>query len=197
MQFERVCCLISQYNGRAMGCDVEAASYPRKVVDDQDPAMMINPAAAAAFIPEFGGALILEEEKGVAMEMAVSCMDELLKMCHTDEPLWIRQTQMGKLVLNLEEYARMFSWNHKPPPPTNDQFRIEATRDTAVVIMNSITLVDAFLDANKWMELFPCIISRAKTLQVVHSEMSGHASGSIHLVCMYVRKFFLRSVTQW
>lgn len=32
------------------------------------------------------------------------------------------------------------------------------------------------------MELFPSIISRAKTLQVVHSEVPGHASGSIHLV---------------
>lgn len=32
------------------------------------------------------------------------------------------------------------------------------------------------------MELFPSIISRAKTLQVVHSEASGHASGSLHLV---------------
>ncbi|XP_022877113.1 homeobox-leucine zipper protein ROC3-like [Olea europaea var. sylvestris] len=35
---------------------------------------------------------------------------------------------------------------------------------------------------NKWMELFPSIISRAKTLQVVHSGVSGHSTGSLHLM---------------
>ncbi|KAL8520460.1 hypothetical protein ACS0TY_011111 [Phlomoides rotata] len=181
-EFERVCCLISQYNGGGNVAELDMyCGYPRKVVDDDE-----DNIPGTVFIPGPGpgpGAgdqtLILEEEKCVAVEMAVSCMDELVKMCHTGEPLWIPEAHTGKLVLNMQEYATMFSnWN------INDhhQFRIEATRDTAVVIMNSITLVDAFLDANKWMELFPCIISRAKTLQVVHSEMSGHASGSIHLM---------------
>ncbi|KAI3469172.1 hypothetical protein Pfo_025835 [Paulownia fortunei] len=196
-EFDRVCCLVSQYTGRpmqAMGStpllapslDLDMCAYPRKF--DQDPMSNCPPdMIPLPFLPENshfpGTSLIMEEEKPLAMELAMSSMDELVKMCHTAEPLWIppANDDLGKEVLNLEEYARMFSWsvNLKQHPA---EFRTEATRDTAVVIMNSITLVDAFLDANKWMELFPSIISRAKTLQVVHSGVSGHASGSLHLM---------------
>lgn len=34
----------------------------------------------------------------------------------------------------------------------------------------------------KWMELFPTIVSRAKTVQVISSGVAGHASGSLQLV---------------
>ncbi|XP_042470167.1 homeobox-leucine zipper protein HDG5-like [Zingiber officinale] len=44
---------------------------------------------------------------------------------------------------------------------------------TAMVIMNSITRVDAFLDANKWMELFPSIVSKSRTVQVLSSRVTG------------------------
>ncbi|KAI3453370.1 hypothetical protein Pfo_010033 [Paulownia fortunei] len=194
-EFERMCCLVSQYSGRPMqemgptpllphSLDLDMSLYPRKFEQEHmsncPPDMISVP-----FMPENshfpGNALILEEEKALALDLAVSSMDELVKMCHTAEPLWVRATDMGKQVLNLEEYTRMFSWSvtFKQQPP---EFRTEATRDTAVVIMNSITLVDAFLNANKWMELFPSIISRAKTLQVVHSDVSGDASGSLQLM---------------
>ncbi|KAG8374589.1 hypothetical protein BUALT_Bualt10G0011100 [Buddleja alternifolia] len=174
--------------------DLDMTPYPRKFDQDhitncspQDHHHMINP---LPFIPEnshFPGStttttyLIMEEEKSLALDLAVSSMDELIKMCHTGEPLWITATDSGKEVMNVEEYKRMFSWSVdiKENPA---EFRTEATRDTNVVIMNSITLVDAFMDANKWMELFPSIISRAKTLQIVHSAVSGHASGSLHLM---------------
>ncbi|KAL2233095.1 homeobox-leucine zipper protein HDG5 isoform X2 [Sesamum indicum] len=195
-ELERMCCLVSQYTGRPMpgmgpppllptSLDLDVSSYPRKFEQDHMTNCPPDHMIPLPFMPENsqfpGNALILEEERPLALDLAVSSMDELVKMCHTAEPLWVPAADTGKQVLNLEEYARMFSWsaNLKQHSP---QFRTEATRHTAVVIMNSITLVDAFLDANKWMELFPCIISRAKTLQVVHSEVSGHANGSLHLM---------------
>lgn len=96
--------------------------------------------------PGAGGHVLMEGEKSLAMELAMSSMDELVKMCHGSEPLWMRNNENGKEVLNLEEHARMFPW------PLNlkqhsSEFRTEATRDCAMVIMNSINLVDAFLDA--------------------------------------------------
>ena len=39
-----------------------------------------------------------------------------------------------------------------------------------------------FFGQNKWMEMFPTIVSRAKTLQVVSSDASGQANGSLQLV---------------
>ncbi|KAF2308742.1 hypothetical protein GH714_015155 [Hevea brasiliensis] len=74
----------------------------------------------------------------------------------------------------------MFPWPLNLKQHSNES-RNEATRDSAVVIMNSITLVDAFLDANKWMELFPSIVARAKTVQIITSGVPC-ASGSLHLM---------------
>ncbi|KAL7111179.1 hypothetical protein ACP275_05G071800 [Erythranthe tilingii] len=198
-EFERVCCLVSQYTGRPMqpmgptpllthSLDLDIMTpYPRKFDQDHitDNTMLPN----LPFMPEnsnfpVNSLMILDEEKSLALDLAVSSMDQLLKMCHLADPLWVRPSENNansKHVLNLEEYARMFSWSVSLKQQ-HHEFRTEATRDSAVVIMNSITLVDAFLDANKWMELFPSIISRAKTLQMVHSEASGHASGSLHLM---------------
>ncbi|XP_021852084.1 homeobox-leucine zipper protein HDG5 isoform X2 [Spinacia oleracea] len=132
-----------------------------------------------------GGGLILDEERSLAMDLAMSSMDELLKMCHVNEPLWGRNSTNSMDVLNMEEYSRMFPWPHHhvdPLKPHYNELRTEATRDKALVIMNSINLVDSFLDANKWVELFPSIVSRAKTLQIIASGVSGHASGSLHLI---------------
>ncbi|KAF5774119.1 putative homeobox-leucine zipper protein GLAB [Helianthus annuus] len=53
------------------------------------------------------------------------------------------------------------------------------------MIIKSITLVDAFLDAvchDKGMELFPLIISRAKTLQVITSGVNDTPNASLQLM---------------
>lgn len=97
-----------------------------------------------------GGGLILDEERSLAMDLAMSSMDELLKMCHVNEPLWGRNSTNSMDVLNMEEYSRMFPWPHHhvdPLKPHYNELRTEATRDKALVIMNSINLVDSFLDA--------------------------------------------------
>ncbi|KAJ9707259.1 hypothetical protein PVL29_002309 [Vitis rotundifolia] len=192
-ELDRVCCLASRYSGRpiqgigppppllAPSLDLDMSIYARNFPEPMANCTDMIPVPLmpeSSHFPE--GGLVLEEEKSLALELAISSVDELVKMCQLGEPLWIRSNENGKEVLNVEEYGRMFPW------PMNlkqhqSEFRTEATRDSAVVIMNSINLVDAFLDAMKWMELFPSIISRAKTVQVL-SGVSGHANGSLHLM---------------
>lgn len=91
-----------------------------------------------------------EEENATAMDLAVSCGQELAKMCETNEPLW-NQKRSGKesvsLTLNEEEYKKMFQW----PITDDDHFRREASRANEVVLMNSMTLVNTFLDAVRRM----------------------------------------------
>ncbi|KAG6687884.1 hypothetical protein I3842_11G097300 [Carya illinoinensis] len=197
-ELERVCCLASQYAGRPIeamqaaatfmpppSLDLDMNMYSRHFQDlmgsctDMIPVPMLMPPETAYHFPEAG--LLLEEEKPIALELAVSSMDELVKMCRGTEPLWIRNNENGREVLNLEEHARLFPWPLNLKHHSNE-LRTEASRDSAVVIMNSITLVDAFLDANNWMELFPSIVSRAKTVQVLSSGDPGHASGSLQLM---------------
>ncbi|GMN30470.1 hypothetical protein TIFTF001_002804 [Ficus carica] len=195
-ELDRVCCLTSRYTGRPMqgmgpqapalmppSLDLDMNIYSRHFPDPNNmvPVPMLPGAEPSHFAVENG--LLLEEEKSLAMELAMSSVNELVKMCQSGQPLWMRKGENGREVLNVEEHARMFPW------PLNElnqneasEFRTEATRDSAVVIMNSITLVDAFLDANKWMDLFPSIVCRAKTLQVISSDASGQASGSLQLM---------------
>ncbi|VVB12701.1 unnamed protein product [Arabis nemorensis] len=124
---------------------------------------------------------IAEEDKAVVMAFAVSCVQELVKMCYTNEPLWYEKRLENKeslLYLNEEEYKELFLW----PPMEKYRFRREASRANGVVFMNSITLVNAFLDADKWSEMFCSIVSKAKMIQIISPGVSG-ASGS--LILMY------------
>ncbi|XP_038888794.1 homeobox-leucine zipper protein HDG5 isoform X2 [Benincasa hispida] len=196
-QLEQVCSLTTRYTGRPIqgmpstapllqpSLDLDMNIYSRQYTEAMvsSSEMMSLPSMLppeAAHFPE--GGLLIEEEKTLAMDLAVSSIAELVKMCRSTEPLWVRDSESGKEVLNVEEHGRMFPWPLNLKQHLTNEFRTEATRDSAVVIMNSITLVDAFLDANKWMELFPSIVAKAKTVQVISSSVSGHANSSLQLM---------------
>lgn len=134
---------------------VYAGNFPEQSCTDM---MMLPPQDTACFFPDQtvnnnnnnSNMLLADEEKVIAMEFAVSCVQELTKMCDTEEPLWIKKKsdKIGGeiLCLNEEEYMRLFPWpmeNHN----NKGDFHREASKANAVVIMNSITLVDAFLNA--------------------------------------------------
>lgn len=198
IQLERVCCLSGYPGGRqlqtmgpaapliAASLDLDMNIYSRHFTDPMMSSctdhhmipMSILPPEPSHF-PE--GGLLLDDEKLLAMKLAASSLEELVKMCTAGEPLWMKNSENGMEMLNAEERARLFPWPMNFKQNSSD-LRTEATRDTAVVIMNSINLVDAFLDANKWMELFPSIVSKAKTVQVISADPSGQANGSLQLV---------------
>lgn len=99
---------------------------------------------------EAGCSIVLVEEKyPLALELALLSLDELAKMCHLTKPLWVRSDDkfgVPREALNFEEHARLFPCHYSKLCP--DEFGInEASRDSAVIIMNSVTLVSAFLDA--------------------------------------------------
>ncbi|KAI0495737.1 hypothetical protein KFK09_022040 [Dendrobium nobile] len=124
---------------------------------------------------------ISEIERPVMVDLAARSMQELIRLAQNDEPIWSRNGSDGREFLNLEAYERLF-------PRPGQQFRsanthIEASRDSGDVIMNSFALVDMFMDPGKWMELFPTIVSNARTIEVLMSGMDGSKSGA--LVLMY------------
>ncbi|GAB4857867.1 hypothetical protein Ancab_015772 [Ancistrocladus abbreviatus] len=193
-ELDRICSLASRYSGRPIqsigpppallppSLDLDMSIYSRHF---QEPMPSCPEMMSMTLLPDstpfHGGGLIMDEGKALAMELAMSSVDELMKMCQLDEPLWIRSNNSAMEMLNVEEHSRIFPWPMNLKQHYNE-LRTEATRSRALVIMNSVNLVDAFLDANKWMELFPSIVSRAKTIQILASGVSGHASGSLHLM---------------
>ncbi|KAL0905067.1 hypothetical protein M5K25_027242 [Dendrobium thyrsiflorum] len=133
------------------------------------------------------GVFIMEGKKPLALELAMAAAEQLVRMCGVNEPLWLKRggnaVGGGAMeILDEEEHARLFPWPMDVKQLGGGGYKMEGTRDTALVIMNSITLVDAFMDANKWLELFPSIVSKAKTIQIITSGLPGNGSGSLHLM---------------
>jgi hypothetical protein len=95
--------------------------------------------------------VVQEQDRQLVLELASTAADHLARMCRTGEPLWAPRRRSSGEVMDADEHARTFTW---PGDAARQQqgdaarlVRAEGTRDSAVVIMNSITLVDAFLNA--------------------------------------------------
>ncbi|KAJ1375782.1 START domain [Sesbania bispinosa] len=83
-------------------------------------------------------------ERSMFLELALAAMDELVKMAQTGDPLWIRSMEGGKEILNHEEYMRTFTPCIGLRP---NGFVSEASRETGMVIINSLALVETLMDA--------------------------------------------------
>ncbi|KAL3517110.1 hypothetical protein ACH5RR_024012 [Cinchona calisaya] len=124
-------------------------------------------------------------ERSMYLELALAAMNELMKLAQIDEPLWIRNQLEGggggggREILNHEEYMRTFTPCIGMKP---NGFVTEASRETGVVIINSLALVETLMDANKWAEMFPCMIGRTSTTDVISSGMGGTRNGALQLM---------------
>ncbi|GAU29195.1 hypothetical protein TSUD_361850 [Trifolium subterraneum] len=83
-------------------------------------------------------------ERSMFLELALTAMDELVKMAQTSEPLWIRSIEGGREILNHEEYMRTFTPSIGLKP---NGFVSEASRETGTVIINSLALVETLMDS--------------------------------------------------
>lgn len=84
------------------------------------------------------------DERTMFLELALAAMDELVKLAQTDEPLWLRSLEGGREVLNHEEYMRSFTPCIGLKP---NGFVTEASRETGMVIINSLALVETLMDS--------------------------------------------------
>ncbi|KAG6434438.1 hypothetical protein SASPL_106073 [Salvia splendens] len=118
-------------------------------------------------------------ERSMYLELALAAMDELVKIAQTNEPLWVRGMEGGRQVLNREEYSRSFTPCIGMKPKG---FAAEASRETGVVIINSLALVETLMDSSKWAEMFPSIVARATTTDVISNGMGGTRNGALQLM---------------
>ncbi|XP_061340128.1 homeobox-leucine zipper protein ANTHOCYANINLESS 2-like isoform X4 [Gastrolobium bilobum] len=124
----------------------------------------------------FGG---MNMERSMFLELALAAMDELVKMAQTGEPLWIRSIEGGREIMNHEEYMRTFTPCIGLRP---NGFVSEASRETGMVIINSLALVETLMDPNRWAEMFPCMIARTSTTEVISNGINGTRNGALQLM---------------
>lgn len=84
-----------------------------------------------------------EADKPMIVELAVAAMEELIRMAQSGEPLWVPGESSTTDVLNEDEYLRTFPRGIGPKPLG---LRSEASRESSVVIMNHVNLVEILMD---------------------------------------------------
>ncbi|KAJ8475760.1 hypothetical protein OPV22_019487 [Ensete ventricosum] len=191
-ELDHVSSLASKYLGRPVTQlppvqPVSVSSLDLSVGGYSDPALnpsldldLLRRNCSSAFPYPYTPA-VSELEKPLMVEMATGAVEEVLRLVRTDEPLWVKSGSDGRDRLQLDIYDRMFqrSGRHLRFPHT----RTETSRDSAPVAMNATTLIDMFMDASKCAELFPTIVAKARTIEVLAAGMASSRSGS--LVLMY------------
>ncbi|KAK1686536.1 hypothetical protein QYE76_047384 [Lolium multiflorum] len=140
---------------------------------------VITPARAAG---SAALASMVDIDRSVFLEIAISAMDELVKMAQMGDPLWVTTGLPGspsKETLNFDEYHSTFqSIGMKPVG-----FVSEASRESGLVIIdNSVALVETLMDERRWSDMFSCMIAKATILEEVSSGIASSRNGALLLM---------------
>ena len=108
----------------------------------QQQGMVGQTSGASDLLRSMSGAT--EAEKPIIIELAVTAMEELIRMAQIGEPLWVPSPDdPAHETLNEDEYFRSFPRGTGPRPTG---LKSEASRNSNVVIMNHMTLVKILMD---------------------------------------------------
>ncbi|KAL3328319.1 hypothetical protein AABB24_035781, partial [Solanum stoloniferum] len=116
-------------------------------------------------------------QKTNMLETVVASMNEMVELWKMNDPIWIDSSSDGRCFIHRDSSERTFS-NQVQPYQTSIA-RIESSKDCGIVSMTAIELIRNFLDPVKWMNLFPTIVTKARTIEVLDSRTWG---GSIQLM---------------
>ncbi|XP_039032689.1 LOW QUALITY PROTEIN: homeobox-leucine zipper protein HDG7-like [Hibiscus syriacus] len=84
-----------------------------------------------------------------------------------------RSALVNVAVAAMDELIKMAEM-HNPP--------VEATRETGLVPLRSSALVEMLMDANCWAEMFPCLVARATTVDVLSSGTGGTRDNALQVM---------------
>uniref|UniRef100_A0A453RZP2 Uncharacterized protein n=1 Tax=Aegilops tauschii subsp. strangulata TaxID=200361 RepID=A0A453RZP2_AEGTS len=172
-EIDRISAIAAKYVGGKPGAGVAVASAAYPPLPPQSSG---RSALDHLGMPSmFGGA---EFDKPMVIELAVAAMEELVRMAQLGEPLWV--PSLDGETLGEEEYARAFP--RGALGPKSPELRSEASRETDVVIMNHVSLVEMLMDVRQWSALFSSIVSRAATLDVLSTGVAGNHDGALQLM---------------
>nr|XP_043610239.1 homeobox-leucine zipper protein MERISTEM L1-like [Erigeron canadensis] len=120
-----------------------------------------------------------EADKPLIIELAVAAMEELVRMAQSGEPLWVPSPDNSAEILNEEEYSQAFP---RGIGAKQLGMKSEASRDSVIVIMNHVNLVEILMDVNQWSNVFSGIVSRAMTLEVLSTGVAGNYNGALQVM---------------
>ncbi|XP_061376496.1 homeobox-leucine zipper protein MERISTEM L1-like [Gastrolobium bilobum] len=119
-----------------------------------------------------------DSDKPMIVELAVAAMEELTRLALAGDPLWVPANHCSE-ILNEDQYLMNFPRGIGPKPIG---YKSEASRESVVVIMNHINLIEILMDVNQWATVFCGIVSRAMTLEVLSTGVAGNYNGALQVM---------------
>ncbi|MED6206350.1 hypothetical protein PIB30_025895 [Stylosanthes scabra] len=135
----------------------------------------------------------MESERALMVEVAKAAMEELVVLVSSNEPLWESinsPNSAPRLVLIPQIYdtlshrvpIRVYDNNHHHFNNNSSTMRVESSRDSRIVKLQASELVDAILNPTCWTNMFPMMIPKAITLQVLKKGTEGNQHGALQLI---------------
>ncbi|KAG6500511.1 hypothetical protein ZIOFF_040357 [Zingiber officinale] len=117
-------------------------------------------------------------EQSFLVELALAAMEELVTIAQMEGPLWLRGFDGVAETLNYDQYYK----HCRITGLSSVGYTPEATREAGMVLISAVALVDTLMDANKWVEMFPCIVAKATVDEVVIPGVGGTREGALQIM---------------
>ncbi|CAH2079755.1 unnamed protein product [Thlaspi arvense] len=101
-------------------------------------------------------------------ETVASAVRELKHLFFTEEAFWVKSSMDGTYVIDQESYEKFL---HAIKNFRSLSARIVFSKNATVVPIEATNLIEMFLDSEKWKNLFPSIVNKATTIQMLGSEL--------------------------
>ncbi|XP_047964448.1 homeobox-leucine zipper protein HDG11-like [Salvia hispanica] len=122
-------------------------------------------------------------DKSSLIEAACDAMNELIELFRVNEPLWIKSRGEGRYTLHRDSYDKLFP---RSSHLKTTSARFESSKDSAEVDMAATHLIERLLDVDKWKDMFPTIVIKARIIESIDTGILG---GLLHL--MYEKRHIL------
>ncbi|XP_076944729.1 homeobox-leucine zipper protein HDG1-like [Bidens hawaiensis] len=139
---------------------------------------LMSPSRVGMMAAGGGGAMNFQYDKNILLDLAMDAMGEFMKLWQNNSPLWIGDIEGGE-VLNLDEYVRDFPLLLGMKP---QGYVSEASRASRVVMINSLALIDALLDAQRWRDMFLGMVGSSSTMDVITCGTGDGRNGVVQLM---------------
>ncbi|KAL5160395.1 Homeobox-leucine zipper protein GLABRA 2 [Glycine soja] len=114
-------------------------------------------------------------DKSRIMDIANRATEELIKMANMGEPLWVRSVETGRDILNYDEYVKEFEVENSG----SERQRHSSKPQEKLRLFLWIFLG---FSKNQWKEMFPCLISKAATVDVICNGEGSNRNGAVQLM---------------
>lgn len=150
-------------------------------------------------------------EEKLMIDIACNAVEELFTLSQYNEPVWIKSFGNGRYIINQDFYNKTFERNKHHESittrtesskclgmvatsavqllelfidsvhPQNSIFLFDTNNKSELIFVLNIAYI-CFVLQNKWADLFPTIVTKARTIEVIDTSMLGDQAGSMQLV---------------